>query len=91
MEMKIKVYQSPRGARPRFNGRLRKLQVMKTLTHKHYNGKMMLVIKFWKSNHMQEKCSENNTQEQQCSGQYNTQSFYLLVSYPRSLTFPSSL
>ena len=62
MEMKIKVYQSPRKARPRFNGTLRKLQVMKTLTHKHCNDETMPVIKFWKSNHMQEQCFGNNTQ-----------------------------
>ena len=49
MEMKLKVYQSPRRARPRFNGTLKKLQAMGMLAHKHCKGKMMTVIKFWKS------------------------------------------
>ena len=62
MEMKIKVYQSPRRARPRFNGTLRKLQVMKTLTHKHCNGKTMPVIKFWKSKSHARAMFWNNTQ-----------------------------
>ena len=88
MEMKIKVYQSPRRARPRFNGTLKKLQVMKTLTHKHCNGEMMPIIKFWKSNYMQEKCSGNNTQDNNVLKKYNTQRFNLLVSYPSFTNFP---